>query len=114
MDFTFDQVACDFVAGACLMKGKGNCSGALLGEYIALPAKALQERAAGYIERHGILSHFFRATFAGYSDAQTLLPQEVLGNKMSGHRGWSRGCGCRLPKGLHGDRLVIFDVEDGI
>ena len=26
----------------------------------------------------------------------------------------SRGCGCRLAKGLHGYRLVFLDVEDGI
>jgi hypothetical protein len=26
----------------------------------------------------------------------------------------SRGGGCRLAKGLHGHRLVILDVEDGI
>jgi hypothetical protein len=43
-----------------------------------------------------------------------ILPKEYWKNRMSGHRGCSRGCGCRLAKGLHGYRLVLPDVEDGI
>jgi len=41
---------------------------------------------------------------------RTLL--DVTGERVRG----SRSCrgGCRLAKGLHGYRLVILDVEDGI
>src|SRR6516162_2329276 len=62
MDFTFDQVACDFVAGACLMKG--NCSGALFaGEYTRPARKSANDpryRGTGHP-----LS-FLRRTFAAY------------------------------------------------
>jgi hypothetical protein len=41
---------------------------------------------------------------------RTLL--DVTGEQVRGSR--SCGCGCRLDKGLHGYRLVILDIEDGI
>ena len=64
---------------------------------------------------------FLLGTFAGYRMHRHVPPnavvaEGVLENKMPSHAGpgRSRGCGCRLTKGLHGHRLVILDVEDGI
>ena len=62
-------------------------------------------------------AYLVKVTFAGYRMHRLYAPYSpkgVLENRMSGHRGWSRGCGCRLAKGLHGYRLVLPDVEDGI
>jgi hypothetical protein len=54
--------------------------------------------------------------FAHHIPPNAVVAEGVLENKMPSHPGpgRSRGCGCRLTKGLHGHRLVILDVEDGI